>query len=259
LDILKQYKLDKNIENILQELFYNKITCLEANTEIKKQIEIAQKSNTNSLWTKIKKKETLNNSKMTMIDPINMQKNLRIMKTNNCEVVIVEVSSQGLQQKRHFGLGKFDYAGFLNLYPEHIESHGSFENYKMAKAKLFQNLKDKGTAIVNANDKYANEMLKFCPKQSKKIKVQEEIDYKIDKYSTNMFKAFEVKMNHKQFAKIHSSLIADFEVENLVFAKTIAEEILSKRNMEVKRLVLEGNFWQIPGRMEWVVLNNQIQ
>jgi UDP-N-acetylmuramyl-tripeptide synthetase len=54
-----------------------------------------------------------------------------------CDVALIEVSSQGIVQHRH----KFifwDRLVFLNIHPEHIEAHGSFENYLNAKLNFFR-------------------------------------------------------------------------------------------------------------------------
>lgn len=263
LKLLQKYQLISKIEIILERLKSKLTKPKEASALIQNILQEAQTVAREELWIGIKKHEALNQLKMTMIDPVKMHQNLKQMKNNDCEVVIVEVSSQGLQQNRHVGLGKFDYAAFLNLYPEHIESHGSFENYKLAKAVLFQSLKSDGTAVVNDEDKYASEMLGFCPDSSHKIKLKKNEDYKISKFSENMFKQFDVQLPlHKPNSKnvpIKSFLIADFEVENLVLAACLAEQILSKKSMTVSETILGGNYYQIPGRMEWIVLNNQLQ
>jgi UDP-N-acetylmuramoyl-L-alanyl-D-glutamate--2,6-diaminopimelate ligase len=80
--------------------------------------------------------EWINDKKMTMLGRFQTQKLLRQMVTEGCEYAIVETSSQGVVQSRHVGLN-FDVAVLTNLSPEHIESHGGFENYKKAKGKFF--------------------------------------------------------------------------------------------------------------------------
>jgi UDP-N-acetylmuramoyl-L-alanyl-D-glutamate--2,6-diaminopimelate ligase len=61
------------------------------------------------------------------------------MVKRGCDYAIIEVSSEGLAQHRHQGIN-FDVAVFTNLTPEHIESHGSFEKYRNAKAILFKSI-----------------------------------------------------------------------------------------------------------------------
>ncbi|MCF7860047.1 UDP-N-acetylmuramyl-tripeptide synthetase [Patescibacteria group bacterium] len=133
-------------------------------------------------------KEWLNDKKMTMPGRFFLQKNLRKMIKNDCRVAIVETTSQGIEQFRHRFIN-YDLLVFTNLYPEHIEAHGGFENYKKAKGKLFSHLarckskyfdsdnkvvigasglkqtelrKIKKTIIVNGDDEQASYFLSFA-------------------------------------------------------------------------------------------------
>ena len=92
--------------------------------------------------------EWLNNKKMTMSGRFFTQKILKKMVKNNCQYAIVETTSQGIEQFRHKFIN-YDILIFTGLYPEHVEAHGSFENYKQAKAKLFAHLKQCKTKYVN--------------------------------------------------------------------------------------------------------------
>ena len=83
--------------------------------------------------------DSLNSSKMTMPGRFALQKFLRTSLNDHCQYVIIETSSEGIRQHRHAGIN-YDLVVFTNLTPEHIESHGSFENYKKAKEQLFVHL-----------------------------------------------------------------------------------------------------------------------
>jgi len=65
-----------------------------------------------------------------------IQKFLRKAVDAGCEYAIVEVTSQGILQYRHRFID-WNAALFLNLHPEHIEAHGSFEKYRNSKVKFF--------------------------------------------------------------------------------------------------------------------------
>lgn len=92
--------------------------------------------------------EWLNDKKMTMPGRFFIQRNLSQMLKNNCRYAIVETTSEGIKQFRHQFIN-YDILIFTGLYPEHIESHGSFEKYKEAKGKLFAHLKQCSTKYVN--------------------------------------------------------------------------------------------------------------
>lgn len=86
---------------------------------------------------KILDKEEPNMFKMTMPGRLCIQKFLYEAKFAGTEYVFLEVTSEGIKQLRHKFI-KFYAAILTNLSPEHIESHGSFENYRAAKAELFR-------------------------------------------------------------------------------------------------------------------------
>ncbi|MFH1145338.1 MAG: UDP-N-acetylmuramoyl-L-alanyl-D-glutamate--2,6-diaminopimelate ligase [bacterium] len=94
---------------------------------------------TSTALFKVRKKEWLNDKKMTMVGRTQLQGLLRQMADAGCQYAVVETSSEGIKQYRHWGIN-YDLAVFTNLTPEHIESHGSFNAYKEAKGKLFKHL-----------------------------------------------------------------------------------------------------------------------
>jgi len=116
-------------------------------------------------------KEWLNPYKMTMLGRSRLQKMLADMVGAGCRYAVIETSSEGIKQHRHAAVN-YDVAVFTNLTPEHIESHGGFENYKAAKGQLFAKLARekmkkiagftaKKTAVINLNDKHAGYFLSF--------------------------------------------------------------------------------------------------
>lgn len=97
-------------------------------------------------------REWLNDKKMTMLGRFFTQKMLSKMVKNGCVYAIVETTSEGIRQFRHRFIN-YDLVFFTSLYPEHIESHGSFENYKKAKGGLFSHLKKCSSKYVNEEKK----------------------------------------------------------------------------------------------------------
>lgn len=72
---------------------------------------------------------------------------------------VMEVSSHGLEQGRVHGLG-FDTAIFTNLTRDHLDFHGTMENYFAAKRKLFDGslLRAPRVAVLNVDDTYGAEL-----------------------------------------------------------------------------------------------------
>ena len=67
------------------------------------------------------------------------------------EYFAIEASSQGLAQHRLDTL-HYDYAVFTNLTRDHLDFHKTMDNYALAKKKVFEDLKETGKAIINADD-----------------------------------------------------------------------------------------------------------
>ena len=78
----------------------------------------------------------LNDKKMTMLGKMQIQEYLREMVTKGCDIAVVETTSEGRVQHRHRFIN-YDMMVLTNFYPEHIDSHGSLQNYKQAKIDLF--------------------------------------------------------------------------------------------------------------------------
>ncbi|NLM01251.1 MAG: UDP-N-acetylmuramoyl-L-alanyl-D-glutamate--2,6-diaminopimelate ligase [Treponema sp.] len=82
-----------------------------------------------------------------------VQRQLFEMVKNGCEYAVIESSSHGLSKKTNrLGNVLFDCAIFMNVTQEHLEFHGTLEQYKFDKANLFRAL-DKHEHKKNINGK----------------------------------------------------------------------------------------------------------
>lgn len=192
--------------------------------------------------------EIQNPFKMTSVDGRFLQKYLREMVDNGCTHVVLEMSSQGLEQNRHWGLGKFDIGVFLNIFPEHIEAHGSWENYLRAKGILFKNLKKKGVFVADSKDK--NKEFMWNQIQNKesisKILIRQNVDYTYTIQKENGTVEFSYKKN-----KINAQFNAPFEAVNSAFALKVVELITNKAPSQ-HILDTFSDYTLLPGRMQWV-------
>ena len=71
-----------------------------------------------------------------------------------CEGMVMEVSSHGLALRRVDGID-YSAAVFTNLSRDHLDFHGTEEEYLAAKTSLFRRLDHGATAVVNADDPHA--------------------------------------------------------------------------------------------------------
>lgn len=97
----------------------------------------------------------------TTPEPYDLFELFRKMADAGCKYVIMEVSSQGLEQKR-VSPCQFKVGVFTNLTQDHLDVHGTMENYYQAKKILFL---QSDSAIINIDDeagvRYINEIT--CP------------------------------------------------------------------------------------------------
>ena len=176
-----------------------------------------------SLGYKIKEKEWPNNLKMTMPGRFKIQQFLSRAKKAGCKYVVLEVTSEGIKQKRHLGI-KFDTAVLTNIHKEHIENHGSFENYIRAKEELFK--KTKQTHILNEDEPLLERF--------KKIKSVKKILYGAHDW---------------QKLGLETPLVGDFNKYNILAAAAVAENYRISLGI-IKKALLKVD--RIPGRMEFV-------
>ncbi len=100
---------------------------------------------------KIGDKVEANVTQKTSMSPFLLQKKLREMVKAGCEFAVLEVSSHGLVQGRvHHIFPRV--VAVTNTSEEHLDYHGTMEQYRKDKGKLFKMLKGKGTKVLNAAD-----------------------------------------------------------------------------------------------------------
>ena len=87
-------------------------------------------------------------------EPYSFQKLLRQMADADCRYVVMETSSHALDQDRVAGC-TFEVGIFTNLTQDHLDYHGTMENYLLAKKRLFAISR---IAVINADDPYAAQM-----------------------------------------------------------------------------------------------------
>ncbi|HRR39315.1 MAG TPA: UDP-N-acetylmuramoyl-L-alanyl-D-glutamate--2,6-diaminopimelate ligase [Candidatus Paceibacterota bacterium] len=111
-----------------------------------------------SIKIKVDKNEEENLFKMTTPGRGYLQTFLKRATKAHCHYAIIEITSEGILQHRQKFIN-FDTVVFTNLSPEHIERHGSFENYRAAKGKLFK--ENKKNHILNLDDANIDYFLQF--------------------------------------------------------------------------------------------------
>ena len=198
--------------------------------------------------------EMMNKYHMTMPGRFILQKFLKQMLNVGCKFAIVETTSEGIKQWRHFGIF-YDVAVFTNLTPEHLQAHGnSFEKYKKAKGKMFKSL-DRGPRkfiegkeikkiiIVNYDDLHKEYFLNFPADKKINFGTKEGADFQADKIR-NTGDGLEFFIGSMPY---EINVLGKFNVYNALPAVAIGS--LFDISKEKIREGLE-NLKNIPGRME---------
>ncbi|MFH1188231.1 MAG: UDP-N-acetylmuramyl-tripeptide synthetase [bacterium] len=178
---------------------------------------------------RIKDKEWVNETKQTMLGRMRLQNLLASMVRAGCLYAVIETSSEGILQYRNKFID-YDMAVFMNLSPEHIERHGSFENYRNAKIKLFKGISQKkhGIGIYNLDDENVEYFLKipvawkigFCIKG----KVDRSSLPKVDEILliSDISLSPEKTVFHANGVPFEIPLVGEFNVYNAVAAIAVA-------------------------------------
>lgn len=164
------------------------------------------------------------------------------------EFALIEVTSEGVLQHRHRFID-WDAAFFLNIAPEHIERHGSFENYRAAKVSFFEycskSKKPTKYFFVNEDDENAS-WFADAAKQTKNGKL---IFFSLESFYEEASSYGNDLISAEGRRAINEWFVPDFNVTNAAavwaFAKT--QNIPWKTFMKAL-----WEFQGVPGRFEFV-------
>ncbi len=179
--------------------------------------------------------------KMSMPGRFAMQRFLRNAVKDGCHYAILEMTSQGAITHRHRFI-PLDALVFTNLSPEHIEAHGSYENYRDAKLSLAKALSDSKKRprimVVNADDAEAGKFLSFEADQKHTYSIKDAEPYLIKK------EGMEFTLDGQ---KVIPHLSGVFNLYNIFGAITFAKS--QNVSTAIIKRALE-NFTGIPGRLQ---------
>ncbi len=194
-----------------------------------------------TLRFKIGSQSKPNRLKMTMPGRFELQKFFRQAVDAGCTHALVEITSEGVIQFRH----RFIYLDaliFTNLAPEHIESHGSYENYINAKLEIGKQLLRSGKPqplfVGNKDDR---ETQKFINLGMKNVKL----------FSHTNSEAVTLSKTGSSFlwrtTHIETRLPGAFNIDNSLAALTCAEALGVSAELGAEAL---KQFTGILGRMQ---------
>lgn len=207
----------------------------------------------NGLQFQVGEKTWKNSSDNSTPGRFMMQSFLRQAVDAGCEYAVIEVTSWGIEQSRVWGVD-FDAVGITNFSHEHLDLHGSMENYKRAKGKLFaQLMKSKKKkevskiAVLNKDDDEYAYFSSFPADRHIAYSIQEQADlWASDIHIDNRYASFHLHAGD-QVVNIELSLPAKFNVYNALLAASLTRG-LGIQMPSIKKGLESVTY--IPGRME---------
>ena len=190
---------------------------------------------------KLDGQEWENTTRQSTLEALEVQQLLRQMVGKGITHTVIEATSHGLELQRVRGCA-FDVGVVTNITHEHLEFHKTLENYRRAKARLFEMLnpaRDKGrgahpAAILNRDDSSYEILRPYC-----RVPI---IDYAIDQPAA--IRAVDVRLaaDHTRFRAIlpdaeidiETQLVGRFNVSNCLAAiatawsQGIAPEVMAR-------------------------------
>ena len=133
------------------------------------------------------------------------------MADEGCAYAFMEVSSHSVSQKRIGGLN-FSGGIFTNLTRDHLDYHGTFENYRDAKKGFFDALPADAFAIINADDRNGMVMVQNCKAKVKTYSLHSAADFKA-RIMEESFEGMDLEIDGRD---VSVQFVGRFNVSNLL-------------------------------------------
>lgn len=135
---------------------------------------------------------------------------------------VIEASSEGLMHQRLENV-EFEYAIFTNLTQDHLNIHGTMENYAKCKMKLFNQVRAGGKAIINYDDK--NKDLFTLDYNNNIMYGFTGGDYRVTDYQMSILGTYFTFIYSDVKQNIHMPLIGKYNIYNALVTIIILHEL----------------------------------
>lgn len=193
----------------------------------------------------------------TTPESLELNELLARMLKSGCQSVSMEVSSHALHQSRVYGLD-YDVAVFTNLTQDHLDYHGTMEEYFNAKKLLFDHLSGDAVAVTNYDDEWGMKIVLTAPGRTISYGVAEKADVRATDIRISLEGTSVNIRSGNQESTLTSPLVGWFNVYNILAAystgialghsrETIATGISSVKNVR-------GRFERIVSPQGWTAI-----
>ena len=197
------------------------------------------------------------NTGLTTPDALACQEILNELIKRNVEYVSMEVSSHAIDQGRINAI-QFDVVALTNITRDHLDYHGTFDNYVNTK-KQFLNAFTDAVLVINLDDENGKSYLDSRKVQSERTVITySTANHNADIYAKNIeYKAsglaFELVVNAKRI-HIATNLMGGFNLSNLLAAMAICTALKLPVEAIVSKL---DSLVPVKGRMEQILLSTK--
>ncbi|MBA2585045.1 MAG: UDP-N-acetylmuramoyl-L-alanyl-D-glutamate--2,6-diaminopimelate ligase [Chthoniobacterales bacterium] len=198
----------------------------------------------------------------TTPESLDLQELLAQITDAGCKAVAMEVSSHALAQGRTHGL-EWDVAVFTNLTQDHLDFHGTMEQYFESKLQLFtglagQKTKMKPVAVINSDDRFGGQIIARMPKDFPVVTygLGASADFRASNYRMEFGgTSYQLDARGRSYL-VRVPLIGRFNVANSMAALAAASSL----GVHLRDAILcLGKSPQVPGRLEAVPAKRQFQ
>jgi UDP-N-acetylmuramoyl-L-alanyl-D-glutamate--2,6-diaminopimelate ligase len=153
----------------------------------------------------------------TTPESLELNELLAHMVSKGCGAAVMEVSSHSLALSRVYGL-EFSGACFTNLTQDHLDFHGTMDEYFKAKKLLFESLAPEACAVSNADDSYGKKILEGTPARTLTYSREGSADVQARAVRMSVAGLNMTVYHDGKALEIESRLTGRFNVENILAA-----------------------------------------
>lgn len=180
----------------------------------------------------------------TTPNPVALNALLAQMVDEGCDYCFMEVSSHSVVQHRITGL-TFKGGVFTNITHDHLDYHGTFQEYIKAKKGFFDALNKSAFALTNCDDKNGMVMLQNTAASKNTYALKSPADFKA-KVIENQFSGLVLNING---VEVWTRLIGDFNAYNLLAVYGVSM-LLEQDKVEV--LTILSKLESVSGRFQFI-------
>jgi UDP-N-acetylmuramoyl-L-alanyl-D-glutamate--2,6-diaminopimelate ligase len=187
-------------------------------------------------------------AELTTPGALKLQQLLRRMVDEDCTACVMEVSSHALAQER-VGATQFNVGVFTNLTVDHLDYHGTLQEYRAAKKKLFDGLPRTATAVYNIDDDAGSTMIADTSAETLSYGTSDAADIRVE-VLTNRIDGLRLRIDGMTGS---FRLVGDFNAYNLAVAYGAARALGYAARDVMQALEVAP---PVPGRFEQLTFDD---